>query len=152
MEARLDEDEFVVTPFYNGNNYDFFERTVFITKQALKESQPSMRDIFAQMVINTLDFAKLTIMSNGNIYANVNNPKVGKLSNDSIITAIKNEMVKGKSWGKVRKNVYPCKSCPYNAVCPPISGYEYALGRFDCCNIFQHSKHANGKTVGNKGE
>lgn len=122
-------------PYYNGGNLAFFKDNVFINKEALVESKPGMNDILARRVINSQEFKKLTILNSKEIFANPNNPRIGKLGQDNIYDLIFRELHKGKSWTKTRKNVTPCKSCVYNALCPPISGYEYALRRYNLCTI-----------------
>ncbi len=122
-------------PYFNGGNYDFFRKNVFCTKDAIIESKPTMKDIFARTVVNTLSFKILTVMSNKSVYANVNHPRIGKLGKKHIVTLIKKEMCGGKSWNRIRKNVSTCKSCAFNALCPPISNYEYCLGKYNLCSI-----------------
>lgn len=122
-------------PYYNGGNLAFFKENVFINREAIVESKPGMNDIVARQIINSQEFKKLTILNNKEIFANPNNPRIGKLGRDNIYDLIFRELHKGKSWTKVRKNVAPCKSCVFNALCPPISNYEYVFGRNNLCNI-----------------
>jgi pseudo-rSAM protein len=75
----------------------------------------------------------LTVLSNKKVYANLNNPGIEILGRDDILDIVYKEMHKGKSWTKIRKYVTPCKSCVFNALCPPISNYEYTLGKYDLC-------------------
>ena len=126
---------FEFCPHYNGNNLGFFKKKLFITKDALIESKPGMKDIFSRMTFNTLEFKRLTILNSKEIFANLNNPKVGILGQDNLYEIIYRELHKGKSWTKVRKNVTPCKKCVFNALCPPISNYEYSIGQYNLCNI-----------------
>lgn len=139
-KCSYNKNNFYINPHYNGRNLSFFRKYIFVTKKALEESKPSMGDVFARTTLNTLDFGKLTVMSNAKIYANVNNRMIGRLGKVPIIEIIKNEMIEGRSWGKVRKYILPCKCCPYNAICPPISGYEYVLDRYCTCNIWKNSR------------
>jgi len=127
--------DFEFCPYYNGGNLAFFKDNVFINKDALVESKPGMNDILARQLINSQEFKKLTVLNSKEIFANPNNPRIGKLGQDNIYDLIFRELHKGKSWTKTRKNVTPCKSCVYNALCPPISGYEYALRRYNLCTI-----------------
>ena len=122
-------------PYYNGKNLNFFKYNIFITKEALIEAKPTLRNIFANRIINVLSFRQLTVMSDKYIYANINHSSLGKLGKDNIFDILNKELFKGKSWARVRKNVSPCKSCIYNALCPPISNYEYAIRRYNLCNI-----------------
>jgi pseudo-rSAM protein len=132
-EFKLDDYELL--PYYNGNNKSFFKENVFIDREAIIESKPTMHDIFTRMTLNTSDFKKLVILSNKEVYANLNHPKIGRYGKSDIFDLIYKELHRGKSWTRVRNNVNPCKSCVYNALCPPISDYEYAIGRYNLCNI-----------------
>lgn len=122
-------------PYYNSGNLAFFKENVFINREAIVDSKPGMNDIWARQLINSQEFKKLTILNNKDIFANPNNPRIGTLGRDNIYDLIFRELHKGKSWTKARKNVTPCKCCVFNALCPPISSYEYAVGRYNLCNI-----------------
>lgn len=122
-------------PYYNGKNLNFFKNNIFITKESLIETKPTLRNIFANRIINILNFRHLTVMSDKYIYANLNHSSLGQLGKDNIFDIFQKELLKGKSWARVRKNVSPCKGCVYNALCPPISNYEYTIGRYNLCNI-----------------
>jgi pseudo-rSAM protein len=124
-----------VTPYFNGGNIAFFKRSVFLTKESILESRPTMHDILARTAINTLSFKKITILSDGAIYANVNNPRIGNLKKDYIFDLLDRELNRGKSWSRIRKHVMPCKSCVFHALCPPLSGYEYVMKRNNLCHI-----------------
>ena len=43
------------------------------------------------------------------------------------------QLTKGKSWLRCRKDVKSCKSCIYQNFCPPISNYEYVIGGYSGC-------------------
>ena len=122
-------------PYFNGNNLDFFKQNVFLDKDSIIQGRPHMKDIFSRMTINTWDFKKLTVLSNGDVYANLNHPKIGNLNRVHIFDMVEKELHQGKSWTKVRKYVKPCKSCVFNVLCPPISNYEYTIGKYNLCNI-----------------
>lgn len=133
--SDLEIDQYSLQPYYNGRNLTFFKKNVFITKQELLQSIVKLKDIHARMAINPFQFGKLTVLSNGNVHANVNAPKLGKLGEQSLYDIIYKEMNCGKSWRRLRSKVLPCKSCVFNLLCPPLSNYEYALGRNNLCNI-----------------
>lgn len=122
-------------PYFNGNNLDFFKQKVFLDKASIIQGRPHMKDIFSRMTINTWDFKKLTVLSNGDVFANLNHPKIGNLNRVHIFDIVERELNQGKSWTKVRKYVKPCKSCVFNALCPPISNYEYTIRKYNLCNI-----------------
>ena len=127
-------------PFYNGNNISFFKKHVFITKKEILNNPLTMNKIFVRKTLNEYSFRKLIILSNKDIYGNLNNKKIGKLNERNIFDFIAEELNQGNSWTKIRKNVYPCKSCVFNALCPPISNYEYAIKRWNLCNIFNSQR------------
>jgi pseudo-rSAM protein len=133
--TRLNIESFDFVPHYNGENLSFFKNSIFLTRQSIIATKPSMKNIFARKTINTGDFQKLTVLSNGDIYANLNHPKIGKLNSTSVFDIIFQELHRGKSWTKVRTRIKPCKSCAFNGLCPPISNYEYVLGKYNLCNI-----------------
>lgn len=133
--ASLQIDNYDYQPFYNGNNLEFFKENVFITKEEILGSKPGMNDIYAHSEVNTHKFGKLIVSAAGRIYADVNASVLGILGKDSIYNVLYKEAYHGKSWRRVRKNVEPCKRCTYQALCPPLSDYTYALGRNDLCHI-----------------
>lgn len=128
--------DFELTPFYNGSNSDFFKKNIYLDRNSIAESVPTMNQIFSRTVLNTSDFKTLTILPGKDVYANLNHPKIGRWggTDGHILHLVYEEMHYGKSWTRVRKHVAPCKSCVFNALCPPISNYEYAIGRYDLCH------------------
>lgn len=128
---------YTIIPYYNGRNVNYFKESVIITKKDILASKPKERDIFIKMHLNPLNFGKLTIFSDGSIYSNVNEKKLGLLSKDSLFDVLNNEMLNGKSWFKLRSKVEPCKNCVYEYICPPISNYETVIGINNLCNIYK---------------
>lgn len=120
-------------PFYNGKNLEFFRQNVFIEKEALLESKPTLRDIYKNGEVNSLNFGRLTIFSDGGIHASVNTSRLGVLGRDLLLDVLSKELLQGYAWRRIRKNTTPCKSCHFNHLCPPISNYAYAIGRNDLC-------------------
>lgn len=133
--ASLGIDNSDFQPFYDRENLDFFMEAVFVSKEEILEPKPKMTDIYSNSVLNSINFGRLTILSNGHIHANVNLPMLGILGRDSIYDVLYKEMYNGKSWRRIRKNVEPCKGCIYEALCPPISNYTFAIGRNNLCHI-----------------
>ncbi len=125
----------IYKPYFNGNNYSFFEENIFLNIDDINSLKPSKVDVLKRQHLNPLDFGKIIILSNGNVHANCNNPIIGNISNDNIYNIIGKELTNGKSWLKTRKMVNPCKSCIYEIICPPISNYEYIFKRFNLCHI-----------------
>lgn len=124
-------------PYYTGANMDFFKENVFITAEDIIGSKPNQKQIFSRTTFNENDFGKFTIMPDGTIFANVNDPPLGNLYAMGVISMIEAEMDKGISWTRTRPRVSPCSSCVYNFLCPPISNYEILLRRYNFCHIYK---------------
>ncbi|MCP4220258.1 MAG: TIGR04150 pseudo-rSAM protein [bacterium] len=121
-------------PFYNGENLDFFKENVFTSIEDILESKPRLKDIYINTAVNKLDFGALTVLSSGGIHANVNRPRLGVLGKNTLYEVLFKELAEGKSWRRVRKNATPCKSCTFEALCPPLSNYNYAFGKSNLCD------------------
>jgi len=129
--------DFFYRPFYNGLNKTFFLEYIFITEEDILQSHPDQRQIFARKLINETSNGKLTILPDGSVYANVNEPWLGNIGNSSLQEMVKNELKHGNSWNRVRSSVTPCKQCLYQLLCPPISNYELVLKKFNLCHIIK---------------
>lgn len=114
---------------FDGKNASFFSENVFYNEKDILSSLQKHKDFFAKETLNLSNQGKITIMNDGQIYANVNHDPIGNLNTDTLSKALYYELYNGKSWRKLRKNVMPCKSCLYNLLCPPLSNYEYVIGR-----------------------
>ena len=121
-------------PFYNGQNTEFFQNEVFLSKDDILEKPISMKGIFRNSIINTNYFGVLSIANDGKVYADLNKDVIGNIYEDSIKDCIFREITKGKSWFRVR-NIGKCKDCLYRELCPPISNYETALNKENLCHI-----------------
>jgi pseudo-rSAM protein len=129
---------FSMQPFYNGRNLDFFRECVFIQKEDIAESRPTQREITARMTVNENFFGKLTVKSNGDIYSNLNSPKLGNIYRSLIPDAIYKELYSRKDWLRCRPSVLPCRQCLYHALCPSISNYELILRRNNLCTVLDN--------------
>ena len=130
---RLKIQKSKIIPFYNGNNYDFFSDNIFTTLEDIDQIHLNRREIFANQYINAADFGKITVMPDGQIYANVNQAALGNI-NDDIRELIYNELVNGKSWLRIRDRE-PCVDCIYQWLCPSPSNYETVFGRYNLCHV-----------------
>jgi pseudo-rSAM protein len=119
--------------FYNGNNIDFFETNIFLVQNDLACISLNKREIFIRQKMNVSDFGKLTVMQDGQIYANVNMPSLGTV-NDTVYSLIYKEFTEGQSWFRIR-NQFPCTDCIYQWLCPSPSNYEIVIGRPNLCHI-----------------
>lgn len=125
--------DFSYMPYFNGENLEFFREGVFVRPEDIVEAQPSQKEILKREIMNTANFGRLTILSNGDIHANVNRPKIGTLGENTLHDVLYEEMNGGNSWWALRSEALPCRDCIYQQLCPPISNYEYVIGRHDLC-------------------
>ncbi len=127
-------DNYLLTPVYTKYNVKFFENNIFLNKDDILAEPLSSKQIFSHMVLNTNDFGRLIIMSNGDVYANVNMLKLGNIKVDSINQMIYSEMYDGNSWLRIR-NQQPCNTCLYKYLCPSPSNYELTIGKPNLCHM-----------------
>jgi pseudo-rSAM protein len=122
-------------PVFTGSNRDFFRDNVFLSKEDILASEPDQLQVFSRQTINEHDFGKLTVLPTGEVYANVNDPMLGKLPGHSLYTLVEHELTAGTSWKRNRSEVAPCKDCIYQFLCPPVSSYEIFMTRYNFCHI-----------------
>lgn len=120
-------------PVFIGDNILFFEKYVYISEDDFQTMELSKKNVFAQQAINTNDFGKLTITSNGEVYANINHPPLGTICND-IRELVYREMTNGISWFRIRDK-QPCCDCVYQWLCPSPSDYELQMNKFNLCSV-----------------
>ncbi len=132
---RLKIKNYQFKPFYNRKNLDFFKKNIFLEQSDILNLKPNSLTITKNQYLNILNFGRLFILPNGDIYANLYHNKVGNVYNNRLNEIIKQEISNSKSWLNVRRLVEPCKNCVFEIVCSPISNYEYALKKIDLCNL-----------------
>lgn len=135
MIESCGEASHTLKPYFNGENAAFFHEFVFMDIEDILAARPTHKEIYANQVLNRLNFGRLTVMNNGNVYANLNKPSLGAWKKDSIKQILYKEMYHGKSWRRMRLKVEPCRHCILAALCPPLSNYEFALKRNDLCHV-----------------
>lgn len=136
LVSSLELEAYSYQPFFNGENLDFFLEGVFTGREEILESKPEMKEIYANSVVNRSNFGRLTVLANGNIYANVNASRLGVLGKESVNDALYKELLYGKSWRRIRKHLEPCKRCIFESLCPPVSNYSFAIGKPNLCFTF----------------
>ncbi|MCL2312518.1 MAG: TIGR04150 pseudo-rSAM protein [Firmicutes bacterium] len=121
-------------PVYTGKNLAFFEEIVYISHDDFDSANLSKHTIFSHQMVNTNFFGKLIITPEGNVFANLNKPPLGNIS-DSIHDIIYKEIDSEAAWRLVRDCIQPCRSCIYKLLCPSISNYELVIGRNNLCHV-----------------
>lgn len=120
-------------PIFNGNNLHFFEDYVFMDQKDLDNIKLTKREIFINQTVNRNNFGKLTILSDGSVYANVNMERFGTVG-DGAYSIVYKELTEGKSWRRIR-DMKPCCDCIYQWLCPSPGNYELAIGKPNLCHI-----------------
>lgn len=123
-------------PFYDGTNLDFFRENIFTGREDIFGSRPQLPQIHQRAAVNNLNFGRLIVLSDGSYHTNVNLPRMGVIDKDSVFDVLYREMVHGRSWRRIRRNVEPCKRCIFDKLCPPLSDYTFAIGRNNLCTIY----------------
>jgi pseudo-rSAM protein len=135
LTAKIDLSNFTFRPFFNRKNINFFKKYVFLTKSDILSEKPSLDDIFCRMNINKFFYGKLFVLPNGDVHSNINSQNIGSIHTHSLSGLVLMEKMDGSSWKAIRSKIEPCRYCLYENICPPISNYEYVLGRYNLCNI-----------------
>ncbi|MBO4840995.1 MAG: TIGR04150 pseudo-rSAM protein [Bacteroidaceae bacterium] len=134
--SELGVEEYEVHPYYNGENLQFFEENVYLSKEDIIANTISMREIFRNQKMNANSFGSLYILPNGDIKANMNEKVLGNIEKDKIIDIINEEMMQNTAWRKVR-SLEPCNNCLYQYLCPPLSNYERVINKQNLCHVSQ---------------
>ena len=133
---ELSIDNFEFHPFYDGENIDFFEKNVFLHQDDITSDIIFQRKIFCNQALNTNFFGKLTILPNGEVFANLNTVNLGNIKDKSILQLIYKELDTNTVWRKTRIQK-PCSECIYQYLCPPLSNYEFVIGKSNLCHVNQ---------------
>lgn len=137
IEERLGDFAKVwIKPFYNGQNEAFFESYVYTDQDELNSIALTRQNIFALQALNTNDFGKITIMSDGSVYANVNEKPLGTIQ-DPIKDLLCKELESKNTWRRTRYDLEPCSHCRFKLICPSPSNYERVIGKNNLCHILK---------------
>lgn len=138
---ELNINTFSVQPYFNHRNLNFFKENVFTDEESLNESFPDLDAIKARQSYNTLNYGKLFIMSDKHIHSGLNASPLGTIDDKTMAEAVILELTEQGNWLTARRNVTPCKDCLFDAICPPLSGVEYAAGINNTCHLWKPDRH-----------
>jgi pseudo-rSAM protein len=124
-----------ITPYYNQKNLDFFKENVFLELADILNTPVSRETIFRREILNENFFGKLFISPRGDVYANMNKPSLGNITNEPLKELVYKELYNSLAWLKVRDKS-PCIHCVNKLLCPSVSNYEFAIGQENLCHIF----------------
>lgn len=129
------------TVYYNNENLSFFEKHVYSFEKDILKYPISKREIFANTVLNKINFGQLFILPNNKVYSSINERSLGSLSQNSIQELIYKEMTQRNNWMKTRDKK-PCSNCIYQYLCPPPSKYESMIGKMNLCHIKEKTNYS----------
>ena len=124
-----------IKPVFTGDNHAFFQKNVYIDENDIRNAEMTKKNIFAHQALNTNDFGKLTITSDGTVYANPHFPPLGTVEDD-IRLLVYREISVGASWRRIR-DMAPCSDCIYQWLCSSPSDYELELNKPNLCHVKQ---------------
>ena len=130
---KLELEHVEIKPVYTGENIDFFKKYIFLSEKDLLSSKITRKEIFINQSMNISNFGKIRIMTNGEVYSDLNNHSIGDI-NTPLLNLIYNAMRNPKEWMRIR-NQKPCNRCIYQWICPSPSGYEHAIGKNNLCTV-----------------
>ena len=122
-----------ILPYYKKKCYGFLKNNVFIDKSDIFLRTHTFRDLYRNATLNSHYFGKLTIMADGQIYADVAKPALGSIAEHTLSELIWKELESGHSWLRTRNYQKPCKDCVLRDFCPPTSGIEAAMRKNNLC-------------------
>lgn len=137
LVKKIGIEKYRYSGIYNGKNRKLFEKEYFTQEDDVADLNPSMWNLLVKEQINPHFFGKLTVMSDGWIYSDLNKKPMVRARKGSLPKAIDRELKDSKSWLLTRSKVEPCRRCKYHALCQSITSYEEVLGRYDLCDIWK---------------
>lgn len=131
---KYEIEKYSIHPVYIETNHDFFKEYVYTNKEDILQTELSFNQIFAHQKMNTNFFGSLTILANGDVYANVNSLVLGNILNDTLMDVVNKEMITNTAWRKIRDAI-PCANCLYQSLCSSPSNYEIIIGKNNLCHV-----------------
>lgn len=122
-------------PLFTGKNLSFFKKYVFNSLNDILEEPVSRKTIFRRQTLNENFFGKLTILPNGEVYANLNFEPIGIYPQLSLKELVFKELTQPTAWFYIRDKLEPCIHCVNRYLCPSVSNYELVISRSNLCTI-----------------
>lgn len=114
-----------VIPIYS-RNLKFIQEKIY-RNRALYPGKLSRKEMRLRERINPNFFGALTLMPDRQVYSNVNCPPLGDMR-EPVREIIARELELNHAWRRVR-DMPPCSGCPYRWSCPPLSNYDFVIGK-----------------------
>lgn len=96
----------------------------YYTEEICRYAPTNMKDIVENEFVNKLNWGKLIVNPEGEVYTSINSPRIGSLK----------ELTNPQQsfWLKTRKHFLPCKDCIFQNLCPPLTPFEMIHNRVYC--------------------
>lgn len=127
-------DKYDIKLLLNEDNKKELSEALFLSPEDILSRISSRKDIFRRQSLNTFDFGNCTVLSNGDVYANLNFNKLGNIYKEDLRALLTKELEKGNSWLRIR-NQFPCNNCVYQWLCPSPTNYELAASKPNLCTV-----------------
>ncbi|PKQ62135.1 hypothetical protein BZG01_18075 [Labilibaculum manganireducens] len=116
------------------DNLVFFQDNIFLSEYDIVNQKHKVHEIIKNGVINSYDFGKIFIDIKGNYGTNMFSESIGNFfENDIKDNFLECYKSNESTWFLTRSKVEPCSNCNYCDLCPPISGLEFILDKFNLC-------------------
>ena len=121
QETRSDV---IICPVFLDTKTITLQAQMILTENEIFQSRQSLKECYIKENVNPTCFGHLNINYNGDVHCFTQ--KIGSLQNEDLPHII-NKWVGSKNclWYLTRKEKESCKNCALQALCPPISIYEY---------------------------
>lgn len=127
-------ERFTINPLFH-NNISFFKKYIYINRKDILNKPQSIKKIHNNHLINPFYFGHLNVSPNGDVYGRIGERCLGNVNNKTITQIVYSILDQTDiSWFNTREST-SCSSCVFTDICPPISNYEYEIGKFNLCSI-----------------
>lgn len=135
LEAYPDSPNSFIRFYYTGDNKQFCIDNLSYSMDDLFDHTHEEKELLVNTAFDANHMGHLVILSNGDVYSNINKECIGNFPLDSIQKVLQREFTQSKHWFITRKEKEPCATCLFYALCPAVTDIEYCLDKYDLCNM-----------------
>lgn len=135
LESYSDSQNCFICFYYNGNNKEFCVENLSFSIDDLLNRRHEEKQLLANSALDSNHFGHLVILSNGEVYSNVNKPSIGRFPYDNVYDILIREFSQYRHWFVTRKDIKPCSDCLFSALCSSVTDVEYCLNTYNLCDV-----------------
>ncbi|MBW9279484.1 hypothetical protein [Bacteroides fragilis] len=135
LESYSDSQNCFICFYYTGNNKEFCVENLSFSIDDLFNRRHEEKQLLANSALDSNHFGHLVILSNGEVYSNVNKPSIGRLPYDNVYDLLIREFSQYRHWFVTRKDIKPCSDCLFSVLCSSITDVEYCLNTYNLCDV-----------------